>query len=256
MIIQNEREREGMREAGKHLAEVLRALEKEIRPGVSVASLNEKAEARIRAYGDTPAFLNYTPEGVARPFPATLCVAVNDVVVHGIPTEKNTVLQQGDIIGIDTGLVHNGFIVDSGLTVPVGLIDTRAQELIRVTEEALYAGIAMARVGNTVGDIGFAIQEYVRPYKFGIVKELCGHGVGAHIHEEPSIPNYGRQGEGAKLVEGMVIAIEPMVNEGSARVIFEDDDYTVRTADGKRSAHFEHTLIVGKGEPEIVTERR
>lgn len=256
MIIKNEQQREELREAGKHLAEVLIALTKEVKPGVSVASLDEKAEEMIKAFGDTPAFLNYTPEGAARPFPATLCVAVNDVVVHGIPTERNIVLQQGDIIGLDTGLFHKGFIVDSGLTVPVGAIDKSAQELLRVTEGALYAGIAMARAGNTVGDIGHAVQEFVRPYKLGIVKELCGHGVGEYIHEEPSIPNYGKKGEGEVLVEGMVIAIEPMLNEGTARVIFEDDGYTVRTADGKRSAHFEHTLIVTNGEPEIVTERR
>lgn len=253
-MIANEFDAEKLREAGKRLGTILQALAKEVRPGVSVATLNDMAEKMMREGGDTPAFLDYKPYGAARPFPATLCVAVNDTVVHGIPTERNTVLQDGDIIGLDTGLIHEGYASDSGITVPVGNIDTKAQELLRVTKEALYVGIDAARVGNTVGDIGHAIEEFVRPYGYGIVRELCGHGIGKKVHEEPSIPNYGKAGKGVKLVEGMVIAIEPMLNEGHADVIFEDDDYTVRTADGSRSAHFEHTLIITKDGPEIFTE--
>lgn len=254
MIIQNQTDLEKLRVAGKRLAEVLQVLAADVRPGVAVADLNDKAERMIREFGDTPAFLNYKPTGVARPFPATLCVAVNDVVVHGIPTERNTVLQQGDIIGLDTGLIHDGYYVDSGITVPVGNVDKKALDLMRITREALYVGIEAARVGNTVGDIGHAIEEFVRPHGYGLVREFCGHGVGRAVHEEPQIPNYGKAGTGPTLVENMVVAIEPMLNEGGREILFDNDDYTVRTADGSRSAHFEHTLIITKDGPEILTE--
>jgi len=253
-MIANEKDKEGLRIAGNHLGTILQTLAKEVRPGVSVVALNDSAEKMILDYGDTPAFLNYKPQGATRAFPATLCVAVNDTVVHGIPTEKNTVLQEGDIIGLDTGLFHDGYIVDSGITVPVGNVNKEAQKLIQVTKEALYVGIEAAQVGNTVGDIGCAIERYVKPYGYGIVRELCGHGVGKEIHEEPSIPNYGKAGTGPILKEGMVIAIEPMFNIGGREVIFESDGYTVRTKDGTLSAHFEHTLIITKNGPEIVTE--
>ncbi len=253
-MIANEKDKEKLRVAGQRLGTILQALAKEVRPGVSVATLNDMAEKMIRDYGDTPAFLDYKPMGAPRPFPATLCVAVNDTVVHGIPTERNTVLQEGDIVGLDTGLLHDGYYSDSGITVPVGNIDKEAQKLLQVTREALYVGIEAAQVGNTTGDIGHAIEEFVRPHGYGIVRELCGHGLGKKVHEEPSIPNYGKKGEGEELVEGMVIAIEPMLNIGSPEVIFEDDGYTVRTADGLRSAHFEHSLVITKDGPEILTE--
>lgn len=253
-MIANEKDKEGLRIAGIHLGIILQRLAKEAKPGISVLTLNEKAERMILDYGDTPAFLNYKPQGAPRAFPATLCVAVNDTVVHGIPTESNAVLQDGDIIGLDTGLIHDGYVVDSGITVPVGNVRKETMKLMRVTREALYVGIEAARVGNTVGDIGYAIEKYVKPYGYGIVRELCGHGVGEKIHEEPSIPNYGNAGEGAELKEGMVIAIEPMLNEGNKEVIFEDNGYTVRTEDGTCSAHFEHTLVITKDGPEIFTE--
>jgi len=240
--------------AGERLGTILQTLAKDVKPGVSVKSLDEKAWKMINDYGDTPAFLNYKPEGASRAFPATLCIAINDTVVHGIPTEKNTVLQEGDIIGLDTGLIHDGYVVDSGITVPVGNVSKDAVALMQVTKEALYVGIEAAQVGNTVGDIGHAIEQYVKPHGYGIVRELCGHGVGKEIHEEPSIPNYGKVGEGAELVEGMVIAIEPMLNMGREEVIFESDGYTVRTKDTSLSAHFEHTLVVTKDGPEIFTE--
>ncbi len=253
-MIANEKDKEGLRIAGTHLEFILQTLAGMVKPGVSVLSLNKKAEKMILDYGDIPALLNYKPRGAIRSFPATLCVAVNDTVVHGIPTERNIILQDGDIIGLDTTLVHNGYVVDSGITVPVGNVGKEAVKLIRVTKEALYVGIEAAKIGSTVGDIGHAIEEYVRRYGYGIVRELCGHGVGKEIHEEPSIPNYGKSGEGPKLKEGMVIAIEPMLNEGGSGVIFDDDGYTVRTADGTRSAHFEHTLVVTKKGPEIFTD--
>lgn len=253
-MIADEKDKEGLRVAGTHLGTLLQTLAKEVKPGVSVLTLNEKAEEMIRDYGDTPAILNYKPEGASRAFPSALCVAVNDTVVHGIPTEKNTVLQDGDIIGLDTVIIHDGYVVDSGITVPVGNVSKEATKLMQVTREALYVGIEAAQVGNTTGDIGYAIEQYVKPHGYGIVKELCGHGLGKKIHEEPVIPNYGKPGEGAVLEDGMVIAIEPMLNEGKEEVIFEKDGYTVRTKDGTRSAHFEHTIIITKDGPEILTE--
>jgi methionyl aminopeptidase len=253
-MIANEKDKEVLRVAGEHLGTILQALAKEVKPGVSVSKLNDMAEKMIRDYGDTPALLNYKPQGAPRAFPATLCVAVNNTVVHGIPTERNTVLQEGDIIGLDTSIIHDKYVVDSGVTVPVGNVSKEAIKLMRVTKEALYVGIEAAQVGNTVGDIGHAIEQFVKPYGYGIVRELCGHGVGEKVHEEPNIPNYGKAGTGAVLKEGMVIAIEPMFNEGSADVIFEDDGYTVVSADGSRSAHFEHTVVITKDGPEILTE--
>ncbi|MBI2618127.1 type I methionyl aminopeptidase [Candidatus Kaiserbacteria bacterium] len=254
MIAKSEKDKKELREAGKRLGRILKALTLAAVPGTSVSSLNELAERMIREGGDTPAFLHYTPRGAERPYPATLCIALNDVVVHGIPTENKTVLKDGDIIGLDTGLIHNGYIVDSGITVPVGRVDKEAQKLMQTTREALYVGIEAARVGGRVGDIGHAIQEYVKPHGYGIVRELGGHGVGRKVHEEPSIPNFGKKGKGPELLENMVIAIEPMLNEGERDVVFDDDGYTVRTADGLRSAHFEHTIIITKNGPEIITE--
>ncbi|PIT91189.1 type I methionyl aminopeptidase [Candidatus Kaiserbacteria bacterium CG10_big_fil_rev_8_21_14_0_10_49_17] len=255
MTLKTDEEKEILREAGRRLAVVLEETAKLVRPGVSTLELNQKADDIIREFGDKPAFLDYKPYGAPRPFPATLCIAINETVVHGIPTEDPVELVEGDIIGLDTGLIHKGFYTDSGITVPVGEIDESARKLINITREALMVGIKQARTGNTTGDIGHAIEEFVKPHGYGIVRELCGHGVGKAVHEEPSIPNYGRAGEGAVLVEGMVIAIEPMLNEGSKEVVFEPDGYTVRTKDGSRSAHFEHTLVVTKDGPEIMTKK-
>lgn len=255
MIATTAEEKETLRVAGKHLAQVLRDLAKEVKPGVSVAYLNDKAEELIRAQGDRPALINYSPSGAMRPYPAALCVAVNDVVVHGIPTERNLVLQEGDIIGLDTVLEHEGLFVDSALTVPVGNINAKTKKLLEVTNEALYVGIEAAKVGNTVGDIGHAISCFVNKHGYGVVRDLCGHGVGKKVHEEPQVPNFGTPGKGEKLALGMVLALEPMLNLGTADVIFDDDGYTVRTADGQLSAHFEHTILITAEGPEILTER-
>lgn len=245
-----------LREAGKRIARVLESTAARVAPGVSTEELNRFAEEMIEGMGDTPSFLGYTPEGAPRAYPAGLCVSVNDVVVHGIPNEDPIVLKEGDIVGLDLGLTHKGMIVDSALTVAVGEIDGRAKELMAVTKKALEAGIAAARGGNTVGDIGAAVEAAIRPSGFGIVEDLCGHGVGYAVHEEPFVPNTGEKGTGAKLVPGMVIAIEPMVNEGgSGDVDFSEDGYTVTTTDGSRSAHFEHTLVITEGAPEVVTRR-
>lgn len=253
--IKTPEEIELLRTSGKHLAEVLDEVEQAVKPGVTTNELDEIAEAAIRRLGDTPAFLDYRPQSAPMPFPASLCVAVNDTVVHGIPNVHNYTLKEGDIIGIDTGVIHEGMITDSGRTVPVGKIDEAAKKLLNITRESLMVGIKQAKPGNRVGDIGYAIEQFVRPHGYGIVDVLCGHGVGYRVHEEPNVPNFGRKGSGPELKPGMVIAIEPMINEGSKDVIFEPDGYTVRTKDGKRSAHFEHTVVIGEDGPEIVTKR-
>ena len=205
--------------------------------------------------GDEPAFKNYRPHGAPRAYPCALCVAPNDVVVHGIPTELCYTLKEGDILGLDVGIRRGKLVIDAGRTVPIGRVDARAERLLAVTEEALRRGIAAARAGKYTGDIGYAIEEYVRSEGYGLVRDLCGHGVGHAVHEEPQVPNFGSPGMGERLVAGMVLAIEPMVNEGKGAVVFERDGYTVRTKDGSRSAHFEHDIVVTDGEPLILTAR-
>ena len=254
IIIKTKEEIEILREGGKRLATVLYKVKDMVAPGVSTWELDAYAEKLIREYGDEPAFLNYQPDGAKSPYPASLCVSVNDEVVHGIPS-KERVLKEGDIISIDLGLKHKGLFTDMALTVAVGEIDESSKMLLEKTEKALYVGIDNARAGNRVGDIGFAIESYVRAQKnkYGIVEVLSGHGVGKYIHEDPYIPNFGKKGTGAKLVPGMVIAIEPMLNTGTKNVILEKDGYTFRTADRKKSAHFELTVLITEEDPEILT---
>ena len=245
---------EHMRHAGKVLARVLDTLEKKVAPGVRTDELNDEAMRLMEEYGAEPVLLGYHPEFAPRPYPAAICTSVNNVIVHGVPTEHPITLMEGDIIGIDCTLAYEGMIVDSARTVPVGKIDEKAALLLRVTKEAREAGIAAARPGNTIGDIGFAIQECIAPYGFGIVEELSGHGVGYAVHEPPFVPNYGKKGEGERIEVGMALAIEPMVNEGGKDVIFDEEGgYVVETADGSRSAHFEHTVIITENGPEVVT---
>src|SRR3989339_649816 len=259
IIIKSQKEIENLRVAGKHLAQVLLKVKERVVPGVSTKELDTYAEKLIRELGDVPAFLNYKPEGAVSPFPATLCVSVNDEVVHGIP-KANRILKEGDIVSIDLGLKHKGLFTDMALTAPVGKVNSASMELMAVTEQALQVGINMARVGNTVGDIGYAIEQFVRSKgksekkKYGIVEVLAGHGVGRAIHEDPYIPNFGKARTGAKLVPGMVIAIEPMLNNGTKNVTLDKDGYTFHTADGKRSAHFEHTILITENDPEILTK--
>lgn len=240
-----------MREAGKRLARILAAVGEAIRPGATPRDLDALAERLICAGGDEPSFLRYWPDGASRPYPATICVSVNDEVVHGIPGTRP--FREGDIVGIDLGLKHKGFHADTAKTVPVGTIDPAARVLIETTREALLAGIAAARGGNCVGDIGHAVVSVTRMKKFSIVEELGGHGIGRRVHEEPHIPNVGKPGVGVRLEPGMTIAIEPIVNEGKRRVYLADDGYTYKTKDGKRSAHFEHTILVTEGNPEVLT---
>ena len=243
-----------LREGGKRLARILKALAKAVEPGISTQALNDLAEKLVREGGDTPSFLGYTPYGAKRPYPAALCVSINDEVVHGIPNETERFLQEGDIVSLDMGLIHNELVTDSAITVPVGKVDEKAEKLLSITKDALMCGIKAVRAGCTTGDIGFAIESFVKPHGYGIVRELAGHGVGYAVHEEPYVPNYGRKGEGEVLKAGMVIAIEPMLNEGSAAVKLDKDGYTYRTRDGSRSAHFEHTVVVGENGAEILTQ--
>ncbi len=226
---------------GKTLAEVA----KHLLPGITTAKLDKIAEEFILDHKAIPTFKGYNG------FPAALCISVNDVVVHGIPGKQ--VVQEGDIVSIDCGVTLNGFVGDSAYTFTVGEVSSEVQNLLRVTKEALYLGIEKAVEGNRIGDIGHAIQAYVEQHSYSVVRELCGHGVGFKLHEKPDVPNFGRQGNGTVLKEGLVIAIEPMVNMGVRNVRFEKDGWTVRTADKKPSAHFEHTLVVGKITPDILS---
>ncbi len=253
--IKTDAEIRALRELGKVHAAILDALTAAVVPGVNTAELESLALAEIEAAGAVPAFKNYRPEGAPRPFPCALCVAPNDVVVHGIPTELALVLEEGAIVGLDIGLKRDGVVTDAGRTVGVGRIDAHAVDLLHTCEEALMLGIAEARPGKTIGDIGNAIETFVRTKGYGLVRDLCGHGVGHAVHEDPQVPNYGDPGRGMRLVPGMVLAIEPMINEGKGAVLFERDGYTVRTRDGSRSAHFEHDIAVTEDVPLVLTVR-
>ncbi len=236
-----------IKESGRIVARTLRLVSETIVPGKSTPKqLDELAERLIREAGGVPSFLNY------RGYPNATCIAVNNVVVHGIPTDE--VLQEGDIVTLDFGVFKDGWHADSAWTYPVGKISTTAQKLLNVTREGLYQGIAKARPGNYTGDIGHAVQKYVESHGFGVVRELVGHGIGEKLHDEPSnVPNFGKPGRGDKLKEGMCICIEPMINEGTYKVNTLDDGWTVVTADDKLAAHFEHTIAILKSGPEILT---
>jgi len=251
VIIKTKDEIEILREGGKRLASILAKVAAKVAPGVTTKELDLYAYTLIKEGGDEPAFLNYKPEGQSKAFPASLCTSVNNEIVHGIPTEDR-VLKEGDIIAIDLGLKHKGLFTDHAITVPVGKVPKASQILMQKTKKALLVGIEQAKAGNTVGDIGYAIEKFVGG-KYGIVRELSGHGVGKKIHEDPYIPNYGKKGKGQKLIPGMVVAIEPMLNIGKASILTTSDGYTIKTADGTRSAHFEHTVLITEGEPEILT---
>ncbi len=227
------------------LSRLLGEIAKEIKPGVKTITLDKLAHDYIRDHGGKPAFLGY------HDFPFSLCISVNDQVVHGFPGQYE--LREGDIISVDGGVDLNGYISDSAYTFGVGEIAPEVQQLLDVTMGSLLAGIERAVAGNRIGDISSAVQDFVTPYGYGIVRELVGHGVGFKLHEKPEIPNYGKRGSGIKLVEGMVICIEPMINLGKQGVKFWDDGWTVSTVDGKPSAHFEYMLAVHKGKPEILT---
>ncbi len=234
-----------MRVAGSIVAAVLEELRRVIRPGISLKQLDQKAEELTKSFGAIPAFKGYNG------FPAALCTSVNDEVVHGIP--GNRVLKSGDIVGLDFGAIYQDFYADSAITVPVGEISPEAGKLLKVTEEALYKGIAEARPGNRLYDISGAIQRHVESNGFSVVRDFVGHGIGRKMHEAPQIPNFVGNDFNPRLKPGMTLAIEPMVNEGSYEVEVDPDNWTVRTNDRKFSAHFEHTIAITDGEPEILT---
>lgn len=253
MIVRTPEERETIVEAGKRLGAVLEALEHEVRPGVTTAELDAHAERLIRERGDEPSFKGYAPEGASYPFPAALCVSVNDEVVHGIPSDR--VLREGDIVTLDLGLTHGGLIVDSAVTVPVGTVDPKVRRLLATTRQALEDAMAAARPGARIGDISAATGRAFAGTGFSVVKSLGGHGVGGGVHEEPWIANDGHPGTGPEIVPGMVLALEPIANLGKASVLLAPDDYTYRTRDGSKSAHFEHTILVEEARTLVVTRR-
>jgi len=242
-----------LREGGKRHAQILKELAAMVKPGLKVQELEDKARELIEAGGDKAAFLNYQPYGADRPYPAALCVSINDEVVHGIPNETEKILKEGDIVSLDLGLIHKQMITDAAITVAVGKISPELEELLVHTKAALLAGIKAAKGGKKIGDISNAIQLVGQAHKYGIVEELSGHGVGYDVHEDPYVPNYGEPGKGIALKPGMVIAIEPMFNMGTRKVFLGTDGYTYKTDDGKPSAHFEHTVLITKGDAEILT---
>ena len=237
---------EKMRVAGKIIARTLRACEEAIVPGKTTPKqLNDLAERLIREAGGTPSFIGY------RDYPAATCISVNDVVIHGIP--NSIPLQEGDIVDLDFGVAKDGWYADGAWTYPVGTVSKDAERLMSVTKEALMQGIAKARVGNRIGDIASTIQRYCERNGYGVVRELVGHGIGQGVHEAPNVPNFGKAGTGDRLKEGMTICIEPMINQGTAKVYTLEDKWTVKTLDGKLSAHFEHTVAITKDGPDILT---
>ncbi|MBI4786785.1 MAG: type I methionyl aminopeptidase [Chloroflexi bacterium] len=246
ILIKSQNEIAQMRQAGRIVAEFLEAIREKIRPGISTAELDAFAYAFITKRNARPAFKGY------RGFPASLCTSINSEVVHGIPSPKR-ILKEGDIISIDVGAIHNGFVGDGAWTFPVGRVSDETQRLLDATEGALMAAIAQARVGKYLEDISGAVQDYAEARGYAVVREYVGHGVGRSMHEEPQIPNYRQGKRGPQLRPGMVLAIEPMVNQGVWQTRTLRDKWTVVTQDGKLSAHFEHTVAVTEGEPEILT---
>ncbi len=236
---------ECIRESSLLVSRTLAEVAKHIKPGVTTISLDELVHQFIMDHGGVPAFLGY------RGFPNAACISVNEAVVHGIPGE--TVLKEGDIVSVDIGVLLNGFYGDSAYTFPVGEISPEKRQLLKVTRESLNLGIAQAKTGKRIGDIAAAVQEFVEKNGFSVVRELVGHGIGKKLHEDPEVPNYGKRGAGIKLMEGLVIAIEPMVNAGKRNVLQSNDGWTIFTEDHRPSAHFEHTVAVTRSGPDMLT---
>ncbi len=254
ITIKTKEEIEILREGGKRLAFIMQEIIKAVRPGMDARELDALARKLAEEGGDKPSFLHYRPAGVKHPYPAALCVSINDEIVHGIPNERTKILQMGDLVSLDMGLNHKGLFTDHAVTISVGQVDEAGQDLMNITAQALVEGIKVIKEGAHIRDISYAIERYVRPKHLGIVEELCGHGVGYKVHEDPYIPNYCLENKGERLKAGMVLALEPMVNEGTKHITLDSDDWTYRTADGSRSAHFEHTVVVTKDGCEILTE--
>ncbi len=248
--LKKEKDLEGLRTSGSILANILVALRAQAKAGANLMELEEVARAMLKEEGATAAFLNYKPEGASAPYPAALCLSLNDQIVHGIPRDR--ALKESDILKIDFGVVYRGYVTDAALTVAIGEVPARTKKLMAVTAEALQKGIAAARPGNTLGDIGYAIESHVEQNGLTVVEGLTGHGTGFKLHEDPTVYNYGRRGEGMKLQPGLVLAIEPMVSAGSPQIKQAQDD-SYYTQDGSLSAHFEKTIAVTKNGVEILT---
>ena len=247
IVLRTAKEIDMMRKACQISAEALQIAGEAVKPGITTYEIDQIAYRYIKKQGAEPNFLNYNG------FPATACISINDEVIHGIPSKKR-VLKEGDIVSIDLGAKVNGYNGDNAATFACGVISDEAKRLCDTTRESLYLGIEQAVAGNRIGDIAFAIQSYCEERGFSVVREYTGHGVGTHLHEDPSVPNYGTAGRGQRLLPGMTIAIEPMINLGSKAVKCLPDGWTVKTLDGKLSAHFEHTIAITKGEPLILTK--
>ena len=244
--IKSSQEIELMREAGRILATVHQELGKNIRPGISTMDIDRLGEAMIRSYGCIPSFKNYCG------YPASICVSVNDEVVHGIPSEKR-LIQEGDIVSLDAGVIYKGYHSDAARTVAVGEISEEAKLLIERTRQSFFEGMKKAVAGNHLHDISAAIGDYAESFGYGVVRDLCGHGIGNHLHEDPEIPNFRQWRRGIKLRPGMTLAVEPMINLGTSEVKWMDDEWTVVTEDGAPSAHYENTILITEGKPEILS---
>lgn len=253
--IKTKEEIELLREGGKILAKILKKLVEASKPGVSTGDINDLAIKLAEDFGVEPVLLGYHPDFAPIPYPAAICTSVNNTVQHGIP-RADEILKEGDIINIDMSIGHKGMIVDSAVTVPVGETDDVSKKLMNVTKEALMIGIKQAKAGNHIGDIGHAVETFVKSRGFSVVEVLCGHSVGHAVHEDPQIPNFGKAGTGPLIKVGNVFAIEPIVNVGKKDVVFDDDGdgYSVYTVDGSRAAHFEHTVAITENGPEIMTK--
>lgn len=246
VTIKSPREIELMREAGRILVKTHEELAKNLRPGMSTWDIDHMGEEIIRSYGCIPSFKNYNG------YPASICVSVNDEVVHGIP-HKEHFLDEGDIVSLDAGVIYKGYHSDAARTYGIGEIDDDAKKLIEVTRQSFFEGIKFAKAGNHLNDISAAIQKYAESFGFGVVRDLVGHGIGSHLHEDPEIPNFARKRKGILLQPGMTLAIEPMITEGSYEVVWLDDDWTVMTEDGGWAAHYENTILITENEPEILS---
>lgn len=244
-----------LREAGRRLAHILNDLVAYIKPGISTQDIDDYAQTLAEKYEVEPVLLGYHPEFAEYPYPAALCTSVNNTVQHGVP-RADEILNEGDIINLDMTVGYKGMIVDSGVTVPVGTTDAESLRLMKVTKEALQIAVKAAQPGKRIGDIGYAVETFVKANGFSVVEDLCGHGVGYAVHEEPNIPNYGKQNTGMQIEVGHVFALEPIVNIGKKGVFFDDDGdgYSVFTKDGSRSAHFEHTVAITEDGPKIMTQ--
>jgi methionyl aminopeptidase len=252
MTIKDDKQLETLRKSGQILAATLNLVASKAQPGISAYELDQIAEREIKGSGASPSFKNYKPSNDSTPFPSSLCVSVNSEVVHGVP-KKTKILKEGDIVSLDLGVEYRGFYTDAAITVPVGKVDKKLLNLIEVTRLSLENALKVVKAGNFIGNVGHAIESTAKYYGFQVVRDLVGHGVGASVHEDPEVPCFGIPGTGPVLREGWVLAIEPMVNMGKSKIVYDRDGWTIKTQDGQPSAHFEHTILVTKTGCEIIT---